>query len=278
MYHVTLRGNHRQDIFFTAADRRLLTIIICEVIEKCSAQVHAYCYMPNHIHLLIQVDDTPLSKIMLLIASQYARRVQARLETTGHFFERRYHAVLVDMDEYLITLLRYIHHNPVRAQLVSSPHEYTWSSHHAYLGARAEPWVTTAFALRMFDSDSGRALTAYRAFMACPPAGSPLAKCNPRDPRILGSDSFAHKMLGPAWKPPLSTTLERVVNAACAQFEVTIAELQSPSRLEHIVRARQWITEQAIATRVASLASLSDYFNRDASNFRHTLHRRRSRA
>src|SRR5262245_30055727 len=218
MYHVTLRGNHRKDIFFTEADRRLLTVIISEVIERCSAQVHAYCFMPNHIHLLIQVGDTPLSKIMLLIASQYARRVQARLETTGHFFERRYHAVLVDTDEYLITLLRYIHYNPVRAQLVSSPQDYAWSSHHAYLGTRAEPLVTTAFALRMFDSDGDRAVTAYRAFMACPPACSPLAECNPRDPRILGSDSFAHKLLGNSWRPPLTTTLQQVIDAGCAQF------------------------------------------------------------
>jgi putative transposase len=277
MYHVTLRGNHRQDIFFTRADHHLLTTIISEVIERCGAQIHAYCYMPNHIHLLMQVDDTPLSKIMLLIASQYARRVQARLETTGHFFERRYHAVLVDTDAYLVTLLRYIHHNPVRAQLVSSPDNYAWSSHHAYLGARAEPWVTTTFALRMFDSDCERAIAAYQAFMACSPAGSPLAECNPRDPRILGSDAFAHKLLGNNWKPQFSTTLQQVVKDGCAQFAVTIGELQSASRLEHVVSARQWITEKAIAAGVASLTSLSRYFNRDASNFRHTVHRRRSR-
>ena len=62
MYHVTLRGNHRQDIFFTADDRRLLTTIIRDVIEDCGTQLHAYCYMTNHIHALIQVSDTPLSK------------------------------------------------------------------------------------------------------------------------------------------------------------------------------------------------------------------------
>jgi putative transposase len=251
MYHVTLRGNHRQDIFFTRADHCLLTTIISEVIESCGAQIHAYCYMPNHIHLLMQVDDTPLSKIMLLIASQYARRVQARLETTGHFFERRYHAVLVDTDAYLITLLRYI---------------------------RLEPWVITAFALRMFDADRERAITAYQAFMACPPTSSPLAECNPRDPRILGSDSFAHKLLGDNWKPQFSTTLQQIVDDGCARFEVTVTELQSASRLEHVVHTRQWITEKAIAAGVASLASLSRYFHRDASNFRHTVQRRRPRA
>lgn len=69
--------------------------------------------MTNHIHMLIQVGDTPLGRIMLRIASHYARELQARFHTTGHLFERRYHAVLVDADTYLLELLRYIHLNPV---------------------------------------------------------------------------------------------------------------------------------------------------------------------
>jgi putative transposase len=277
MYHVTLRGNHRQDIFFTAGDRRLLTAIICEVIEKCGAQVHAYCYMPNHIHVLMQVDNTPLSKIMLLVAAQYARRIQARLETTGHFFERRYHAVLVDSDAYLITLLRYIHHNPVRACLVATPDDYPWSSHPTYLGRNVEPWITTEFALRMLDSDRERAVATYRALMAHPLTSSPLAECNARDPRILGSDAFAHRLLGNEWQPQFSTTLGQVVAEACIKFEVTVAELQSTSRLAQLMHARQWITERAVSAGIASLASLSRYFNRDPSSFRHTIDRRRSR-
>ena len=277
MYHVTLRGNHRQDIFFTAGDRRLLTSIISEVIENCGAQIHAYCYMPNHIHVLIQVSNTPLSRIMLLVASQYARRVQARLETTGHFFERRYHAVVVDSDAYLVTLLRYIHHNPVRARLAATPDDYTWSSHHAYLGTRAEPWITTAFALRMLDSDGERALATYKALMARPLTSSPLAECNERDPRILGSDSFAHRLLGDKWEPQFSTTLGHLLAEACIKFEVTVAELQSASRLAQVMQARRWITERAVESGVASIACLSRYFNRDASTFRHTIDRRRSR-
>jgi putative transposase len=259
MYHVTLRGNHRQDIFFTDADRRLLTRIISEVIEDCSAQVHAYCYMPNHLHALIRVSDTPLSRIMLLIASQYARRVQAWLETTGHFFERRYHAVLVDTDAYLITLLRYIHHNPVRACLASTPDGYRWSSHHAYLGTRVEPWVTTEFALRMLDGDRGRAIATYEALMARPLKSSPLADCNARDPRILGSDSFARKVLGDKWDAQSSTLLARLVDDACAKFGVTTAELQSKSRLANLTNARLWVADQAVTAGIASRASVARF-------------------
>jgi REP element-mobilizing transposase RayT len=278
MYHVTLRGNHRQDIFFTDEDRGLLTNLIREVIDSAHAQVHAYCYMPNHIHALIQVDDTPLSKIMLIIAGQYARKLQTQLATTGHFFEKRYHAVLVDTDAYLLTLLRYIHHNPMRARLVSSPDDYPWSSHHAYLRERAEPWVTTAFALRMFDLDRERAVTAYRVFMACAPATSPLAECNERDPRILGSDSFAHKLLGDNWNAQFSTTLRQLINDACAKFDVTVAELRSASRLANVTRARLWVAEEAVAARISSRASVARYFNRSAASFRHTLRKHRLRS
>ena len=276
MYHVTLRGNHRQDIFFSVADCWLLTTIISEVIASCSAQVHAYCYMPNHIHVLIQVDDTPLSKIMLLIASQYARRIQARLETTGHFFERRYHAVLVDTDAYLITLLRYIHHNPVRARLVETPDDYCWSSHHAYLGTRAEPWVTTEFALRMLDSDRQRAIAVYRALMTRPPTTSPLAECNSRDPRILGSDSFADRLLGDKWDAQSAMgRLKELVRDACTRFDVTTAELQSSSRLANVTRARRWVAAQAVSSGIASRATVARLFNRHEPSFRHTLRRRR---
>jgi hypothetical protein len=233
--------------------------------------------MPNHIHALIRVDDTPLSKIMLLVAGQYARKLQAQVPTTGHFFERRYHAVLVDTDAYLLTLLRYIHHNPVRASLVSSPDDYPWSSHHAYLGERAEPWVTTAFALRMFDADRERAVSAYSAFMACAPATSPLAECNERDPRILGSDSFAHKLLGDKWNAQFNTTLQQLIVDACAKFEVTVAELRSASRLSNVTRARLWIAEKAAAARIASRASVARHFNRNEASFRQTLRQHRSR-
>ncbi len=277
MYHVTLRGNHRRDIFFTRADRHLLTTLIREAIESCGAQVHAYCYMPNHIHLLMQVDRTPLGKIMLLIASPYARRVQARLETTGHFFERRYHAVLVDTDAYLVTLLRYIHHNPVRASLVATPDDYPWSSHHAYLGTRAEPWVTTDFALRMLDSERRRAIERYKSLMTRPIATSPLAECNARDPRILGSDSFAHKLLGDKWNGQLSTSVTQLIEDACTRFGVTTAELQSSSRLANVTGARSWVAEQAVAAGIASRASVARHFNRYAPSFRRTLRQSRSR-
>ena len=277
LYHVTLRGNHRQDIFFTLDDRSLLTRIIREIIVECGAQIHAYCYMTNHVHALFQVSETPLSKIMLLIAGRYARSVQARLHTTGHLFEKRYHAVLVDADEYLLTLLRYIHLNPVRASLASSPDDYPWSSHHTYRGTRSEPWVTTAFAHRMLGSDRRRAIAAYEAFVRTAPPTSPLLERNERDPRILGGDAFAQRVLGDNWNPRARGALQKVIDEACARFGATEIELRSPSRLHDVVDARAWLAEQALRTGIASVATIARYLNRDASSIRQALQRRRSR-
>jgi putative transposase len=277
LYHVTLRGNHRQDIFFTPEDRRLLTRILKEILVDCAAQLHAYCYMTNHVHVLLQVSDTPLSRIMLLVAGRYARAVQARLQTTGHLFEKRYHALLVDADAYLLTLLRYIHLNPVRADLAASPDDYPWSSHHVYAGRRLEPWVTTAFALGMFDAERRRAIAAYEAFLSAAPARSPLLDCNERDPRILGSDAFAQRLLGDNWKPRPDVALQKVVDDACARFGVTELELQSSSRLFNIARARAWIAGQALHADIASVSSLARYFRRDASSIRQMMQRCRSR-
>ena len=137
-YHVTLRGNHRAPIFFRSADRDLWERFLADSLERFGARLHAYCWMTNHVHMVIQVSEFPLGRIILRTASAYARTVQLRLETTGHLFERRYHAVLVDADAYLLTLLRYIHLNPVNGGLTRDPDAYRWSSHHAYTGARKQ--------------------------------------------------------------------------------------------------------------------------------------------
>ena len=164
-YHVTLRGNHQQPIFAAAHDHHLLNTIVARAIENFGARLHAYCWMTNHLHLLLQPGDEPLAGPMRQIASEFARAMQRRLETTGHFFERRFHATLVDVDSYLLAVLRYVHLNPVTAGMVSDLAEFPWSSHPNYLGLRAQPWLTTNFALGLFSADAERAIAAYRDFM-----------------------------------------------------------------------------------------------------------------
>jgi REP element-mobilizing transposase RayT len=270
-YHVTLRGNHRQDIFFARRDRLLFEELTAEVLERFCARLHAYCWMTNHVHMLLQVGDTPLGRLMLRIAGRYARSVQRHLGTTGHLFEKRYYPVLVDADEHLLGLLRYIHLNPVRSQLVKHPSAYPWSSHHAYLGRVTQPWLTTDFALRMFHLERKGAIDAYAHFVDqglasdCP---SPLLECNSSDKRILGSDDFAGKLLGAAWKSRSRTTLSELVEVACREFSVTEEELRSPSCERRLTKGRAWVAHQAVVQRIASLSTVARHFNRSEAALR----------
>jgi putative transposase len=278
-YHVTMRGNHRQDIFFSDEHRDWLEQIVAEVIERFAARVHAYCWMTNHIHLLIQISELPLGAIMMRIASRYARRVQGRFQTTGHLFEKRHDAQLVDADEYLLTLLRYIHQNPVRAGIVNSVRDYRWSSHSAYLGTVSKPWVTTDFALAMFGAERNCALAAFVRFVEARVIDnrSPLDELNPDDPRILGDDRFAARVLQSAWRPKSRKTLDEVVIAVCTQFAVTQEQLQARGANRRFAQARACIASRCIDERITSLAEVARRFGRDESTLRESIERYRSK-
>jgi REP element-mobilizing transposase RayT len=272
-YHVTLRGNHRQEIFFSAEDRALLNDIVADVIPHYGARLHAYCWMTNHVHMLVQVGDTPLGRIMLRIASRYARELQAKFHTTGHLFERRYHAVLVDEDAYLLELVRYIHLNPVRANMVSLPADYPWSSHHAYLGQRNEPWVTTEFTLSLFHSELLQARLAYQRFVhdQSMPTHSPLQNINQNDRRILGNDTFAAALLGSAWRPRSHQTLDMLMEEACGRFDITRDALISASRSRHLTQARAWVAHQTLLLRITTLTRVAEVLGRTDSALRQSI-------
>ena len=187
-YHVMLRGNHREPLFTDAADRVALNDIVADVLQQLGARIHAFCWMTNHLHVLIQVGDRPLGKIMQRIAMRYSKHRHRRLATRGHLFERRYKALLVDVDAYFLTLLRYIHLNPVKARMVRDPADYPWSSHRAYLGEARIPWLTIDFGLGLFNPTLAAAQIAYRHFLSQESFASEdrlLEDVHPEDSRIL---------------------------------------------------------------------------------------------
>jgi REP element-mobilizing transposase RayT len=203
-YHVILRGNHQQAIFFLDTDRTLFERYVGDACGRSGARIHAYCWMTNHVHLLVQVADKPLGIFMQHVGTRYARAAQVRVDTTGHLFQNRYQALLVDVDAYFLELLRYIHLNPVRGGLVADPADYPWSSHRAYLGMpgasdEAAKWLATDFGLRLLGAgDPDRARSKLRRFVA---AGlraprNPLYSEGPaKGPRVLGSAAFVQSVM-----------------------------------------------------------------------------------
>ena len=165
LYHVMLRGNGGQSIFLADDDRDAFEALVAEGVARFGHRIHAYCWMGNHVHLAIQVAETPLSKIMQNLAFRYTRFINRREQRIGHLFQGRFKALLVDADGYLLELVRYIHLNPVRAKLVADPANYRSSGHLAYLGKAHKAWLTTDWVLSQFASSSGTARRGYEAFV-----------------------------------------------------------------------------------------------------------------
>jgi REP element-mobilizing transposase RayT len=132
-YHVITRGNQKQKIFKDPLDYRKFLEILVSYKQRYHFYLYAYVLMSNHIHLLIETTDVPLSKIFQGVNQRYTMYYNRRYKTVGHLFQGRYKAILCDRDRYLLALLKYIHYNPLRAKIVESIDKYPWSSCRAYL-------------------------------------------------------------------------------------------------------------------------------------------------
>jgi REP element-mobilizing transposase RayT len=150
-YHVTSRGNEQKDVFKSQKDREQFLSYLESAVIRYGAFIHAYCLMSNHYHLLLETPSGNLSQIMQHINGAYTNYFNVKRKRYGHLFQGRYKAILIEADEYAKELSRYIHLNPVRAEIVSRPDEYRWSSYLDYIGARRSPeWLQTAFLLDYF--------------------------------------------------------------------------------------------------------------------------------
>jgi putative transposase len=265
VYHVTLRGNGRQPIFFDAEDRNRWESLLANGLHRYQHRIHAYCWMTNHVHLAIQAHSEPLARCVAFVASQYARMTNKKTGRCGHLFERRYGAVLVQADTHLKELVRYIHLNPVRAGIASTPGGYRWSSHRAYLSTNGPDWLTLDWVLSMFGAAVGEGRRRYADFMQMPVEESLWAEFrngSSKDSRILGSDGFLRAVTTPDPEPDRAQSLDGLIEKACRQYGVTEGDVAAPSRVRRYARLRAEIGLVAVDGGVASLAAVARRFNR----------------
>lgn len=267
IYHVTMRGNHRNDIFFRRADRRVFDDIMAEALDRTGARVHAYCWMTNHFHLLAQVGLLPLGRLMQRVGTRFARFIQKQIPTTGHLFENRYHALLVDVDQYFLQLVRYIHLNPVRAGIVNSPEQYLWSSHRTYLGKVEQGWVDTSFALSLFSDDVATARIRYCAFVdeRIGQDSRLVVQGHAKEPRVMGSDRFLDTLAIPVLRRHPKTTLEALTDQVCTEFNLSLDQLRAPGKRPLVAKARATIARRAIQEQVASASDVARFLGRSLS-------------
>lgn len=196
LYHVTSRGDKKQKIFEDDRDREAFLKILASVVEQCNWLCHAYCLMDNHYHLLVETPDGNLSYGMRQLNGVYTQRYNRTHHTVGHLLQGRYKAIVVEKDTYLLEVSRYMVLNPVRAQLVTYPWEWNWSSYLATASIRKPSGsVSTDWILSQFSKNKKRAQQAYREFVI-----SGMEKEAPwKDLKgriILGRDDFVAKIRG----------------------------------------------------------------------------------
>ncbi len=165
-YHVINRGNGGEKVFKRIGDKKKFLEYLEKTVKRFSLKLHTYCLMTNHYHLLIETPQQNLSVAIQWLNVSYAAYYNRRHKRNGHIFQGRYKAVLIDADEYLGQLSRYIHLNPVRAGMVTAAGQYPWSSYSAFIGkTKAPAWLETGGLLGYFGKQKKRAIRNYRNFV-----------------------------------------------------------------------------------------------------------------
>ncbi len=259
LYHVMLRGNGGQSIFPTDADRYRLFLLLQEGTARFGYRIHAFCLMTNHLHLALQVGEIPLSRAMQNLSFRYTGWINRRERRTGHLFQGRFKALLVDADSYLLELIRYIHLNPVRVGMVENPEDYRWSSHRAYLGREVYPWLTTDWVLGQFGARQNDARRRYADFVKEEVNGGARREFQSgiTDGRVLGDDDFLEQVLSSAGETlPFKPTLDSLVEVVCRAYSLRPADLKSAGQRRSVTEARAVLGWLALETRGGTLTDV----------------------
>lgn len=166
LYHVTSRGDRREDIFVDDVDRETWLETLAQCCERYNWVIHAWCQMTNHYHLIVETAEGNLSAGMRHLNGVYTQKLNRRHARVGHVFQGRFKGILVERDSYLLELARYIVLNPVRASMVKNVRQWKWSSYPAMVGAAPRPgWLHTDWLLGQFGVQRARQTERYIEFV-----------------------------------------------------------------------------------------------------------------
>jgi REP element-mobilizing transposase RayT len=273
LHHIMVRGIDKSNIFRDAQDKaRFLERLGQNVLDaKCS--VYAWVLMDNHVHILFRSGQAGISAVMRKLLTWYAQYFNRRYRRKGHLFENRYKSILCDENNYLLALVRYIHVNPIRANIIQTIAEldkYQWTGHRAILGKEQYPWMDIKTVLAQFSRTKSKAVREYRLFInegkdqGHDPqfSGGGLIRSlggwsnvlskrrkgmkEETDERILGSGDFVHQVIKEAEDKALrqlkvnrsGLTLPKIIEQECGKAQITRTELESGSRRSPVSKTR----------------------------------------
>lgn len=231
------RGNGGQEIFSREEDWGSFVHILAETKRRFSFQLYAYCLMPNHFHLLIKVGATSLPVIMQTLLTWYANYFNFVRERTGHVFQSRYKAILCTDDRYLLTLIRYIHANPVHAGLVHAAGDWKWSGHQDYATGQLG-LVDTRVPLSMLGDSPTDAVEPDRGILV-PRSLLRVEALRPETAASAGSEEAAAATAAP---------LDSLAQELTADAGISIAELCGKAQTHRLASLRRIFVRRALSS------------------------------
>lgn len=269
-YHVMNRGANHQLIYKSNDHRNLFLSLLDEMTTRYRVEVHAFCLMDNHYHLLIRTPHPNLSKCMRFLDGLYTQKINRATGRDGPLFRGRYKAILIDANDYLLEVSRYIHLNPVAAKICLVPDEFAWSSYHSYSNVGCKiSWLKTSFILNMMTGVDRR--KAYLRFVA---QGIDEKTQNFYEkeqlPSILGNKNFIEKHLkelNQQYVSAVRTDLNRTIVLPHPEIILKCVAEYFQTTCEELIESMQGKKNMARMIAMYLLRELGHLTHREISNY-----------
>jgi len=236
-----LRGVCGQKLFSDDFDRFRLCWFLQEASEKHGLNIHAFCFMSNHLHFILEPTASPLPECVHAFAFRYAQYFNRKYEKQGHVFQGRFRSIIVEGEVYLKRLLRYIHLNPVEAGLKEYPVDYRWSSHRSYMNMDSFVWLTKQRILSAFDACENDAIEQLSEFIHRKiEAKDDIERIHRAfDQGAFGSEDFVREFgISTNYDEDEAISFDHALSYVCQQFQINMDDLLGLSREKNIVNAR----------------------------------------
>ena len=287
-----VRGIDKSDIFRDDQDKTRFLERLGQTVSEGKSTVYAWVLMDNHVHILFKSGKDGISAVMRKLLTWYAQYFNRKHRRTGHLFENRYKSILCDEDNYLLALIRYIHLNPIRANIVATIEQldrHPWSGHRTLIGKARHPWMDVDHALSEFGTTRRKAINEYRRFMQegqnqghLPElTGGGLIRSKggwyqvlsarrsgrkeEYDERILGSGDFVNAILKEAEEKTSrqlklrrsGKTIEKIIEEECRKERISPNELKGGGRRRKVSARRTTIAGRCLDELGLSMAEIA---------------------
>lgn len=279
-YYVFRSTDSRHPIFSRPEDYARLDELLPIAVASSDAKLLAYCWLPESIHLVIEIGERPIADFMRDLMWRYSRSAWQRTAEDRPWFRERYHATLIQAEAYLESLVRYVHYLPVRTGVAPFPDTYPYSSHQIYLGRRTGPPVLTRKLLRMIGCQGNDRAPYQRSMAELPPESFTelFERGMPDLPGVVGDEEFQSQRsiaLVARSAPPPARLIEQLIAQIAERQALSIADICSKSRRRELVIARAQIVWLAMRLNLGTLTDVARHLHHSPSAMTRAVTRHR---